>query len=191
MKGTNEDDLTASLMHILKINSGLERAIQDGKDIAGRTSAVGPSWDVLQSLHALMINSGVNLNAFPSQFRIKDTPRQSLVQRLKGKQGRFRQNLQGKRVNFTARSVISPDPNLRIDQVGIPIAVAKKLTFAEQVTRYNINQMKNLVKNGGEYPGANEILYKNGEKCNLTFLREKRRRDEKSKELRIGDTIHR
>ena len=51
--------------------------------------------------------------------------------------------------------------------------------------------MKNLVKNGGEYPGANEILYKNGEKCNLTFLREKRRRDEKSKELRIGDTIHR
>ena len=131
------------------------------------------------------------MSALPSEQRPKQPPRQSLVQRLKGKQGRFRQNLQGKRVNFTARSVISPDPNLRIDQVGIPIDVAKVLTFPERVTQINQHKLKELVRNGSTYPGANQIEFKSGDKVDLTYLRNKKRRDERARELRMGDIVHR
>ena len=65
----------------------------------------------------------------------------------------------GKRVDFSARTVISPDPNLRIDQVGIPRSIAQKLTFPEIVTPFNIEKMKELVQRGPtEYPGANNII---------------------------------
>lgn len=139
----------------------------------------------------LFFISKVTVSALPSEQRPKQPPRQSLVQRLKGKQGRFRQNLQGKRVNFTARSVISPDPNLRIDQVGIPIDVAKVLTFPERVTQINQYKLKELVRNGSKYPGANQIEFKSGDKVDLTYLRNKKRRDERAKELRMGDIVHR
>ena len=66
----------------------------------------------------------------------------SLLQRLKGKQGRFRGNLSGKRVDFSARTVISPDPNLRIEQVGVPIHVAKILTYPEKVHPANFKLMQ-------------------------------------------------
>lgn len=70
------------------------------------------------------------------------------VQRLKGKQGRFRGNLSGKRVNFTGRTVISPDPNLRVDQVAVPKQVAMILTYPERVTQHNIERLQQCVKNG-------------------------------------------
>ena len=166
--GTNEDDLTTALMTILKINNLIEKSIQDGFPISGQDGKLGFVWEMEQLNHALMINSQLNINSVPRDIRPKQPPRQSLVQRLKGKEGRFRQNLQGKRVNFTARSVISPDPNLRIDQVGIPIDVAKVLTFPEEVNRYNIQQMKQLVRNGAEYPGANQIQFRStGDKARV------------------------
>ncbi|GFT84690.1 DNA-directed RNA polymerase III subunit RPC1 [Nephila pilipes] len=73
--------------------------------------------------------------------KVKPTGR-GIVQRLKGKHGRFRGNLSGKRVEFTGRTVISPDPNLPIDQVGIPVHVAKILTFPEMVTSHNMKKLK-------------------------------------------------
>nr|GFD52340.1 hypothetical protein [Tanacetum cinerariifolium] len=69
-------------------------------------------------------------------------------QRLKGKGGRFRQNLSGKRVDFSGRTVIGPDPNLSIEEVAVPERVAKNLTYPEKVTRYNIEKLKKLVLNG-------------------------------------------
>jgi DNA-directed RNA polymerase III subunit RPC1 len=81
-----------------------------------------------------------------------------LCQRLKGKQGRFRGNLSGKRVDFSGRTVISPDPNLRIEQVGVPVLVAKVMTFPERVNRYNIEKLRKCVLNGPEkHPGANMV----------------------------------
>ena len=71
-----------------------------------------------------------------------------LAQRLKGKQGRFRGNLSGKRVDFTGRTVISPDPNLAIDEVAVPLAVARTLTFPERVTAHNIDTLRRAVLNG-------------------------------------------
>lgn len=75
--------------------------------------------------------------------------RRGFVQRLKGKQGRFRGNLSGKRVDFTGRTVISPDPNLRIDEVAIPQQVAMKLTYPERVTPLNLEDLRQCIMNGG------------------------------------------
>ena len=70
------------------------------------------------------------------------------VQRLKGKQGRFRGNLSGKRVDFSGRTVISPDPNLRVDEVCIPKVVAMLMTYPEKVTLHNIDKLRQCVMNG-------------------------------------------
>lgn len=70
------------------------------------------------------------------------------MQRLKGKQGRFRGNLSGKRVNFTGRTVISPDPNLRIDEVAVPKQIAMILTYPERVNTHNMARLKQCIKNG-------------------------------------------
>lgn len=87
-----------------------------------------------------------------------------MVQRLKGKQGRFRGNLSGKRVDFSSRTVISPDPNLEIDQVGVPKHIAQILTFPERVIQANINEMRKLVINGPDvWPGANYVQQKNSQ----------------------------
>lgn len=73
-------------------------------------------------------------------------PLKSVKQRLKGKEGRVRGNLMGKRVDFSARTVITPDPNLRIDQVGVPRSIAQNMTFPELVTPFNIDRFVELIK---------------------------------------------
>ena len=98
-------------------------------------------WDYLQLQCALTINS--QLSGIPADRAPKKYFR-GFVQRLKGKQGRFRGNLSGKRVDFSSRTVISPDPNLRIEQVGVPIHVAKILTYPEKVHAANIDLMRKL-----------------------------------------------
>ena len=70
------------------------------------------------------------------------------MQRLKGKQGRFRGNLSGKRVDFSGRTVISPDPNLRVDEVCVPKLVAQTLTFPDMVTDHNLEKLRQCVLNG-------------------------------------------
>ena len=82
----------------------------------------------------------------------------SLSERLKSKEGRIRGNLMGKRVDFSARSVITPDPNISIDELGVPIKIAMNLTFPEIVNQYNIQKLTELVRNGPDvYPGAKFI----------------------------------
>jgi DNA-directed RNA polymerase III subunit RPC1 len=83
----------------------------------------------------------------------------ALNQRLKGKHGRFRQNLLGKRVDFTGRTVISPDPNCAIDEVIVPVHMAKILTYPERVNRYNYEMLKEMIIRGSEeHPGANIVI---------------------------------
>jgi DNA-directed RNA polymerase II subunit RPB1 len=65
--------------------------------------------------------------------------------RLKGKEGRLRGNLMGKRVDFSSRTVITPDPNLQLDQLGVPLPVAMNLTYPETVTAGNFDEMKKLI----------------------------------------------
>jgi len=87
----------------------------------------------------------------------------ALSQRIKGKHGRFRQNLSGKRVDFTGRTVISPDPNCAIDEVVVPKLMAKVLTYPEIVTQHNIEFLRKLIRNGPDiHPGANFVEIKKG-----------------------------
>ena len=91
--------------------------------------------NLLQITHAFYINSktkGINKSILNNSKEIR-----SLCTRLKGKFGRFRGNLSGKRVDFTGRTVISPDPNLHIDQLGIPVFMAMILTYPERVNKIN------------------------------------------------------
>lgn len=119
--GSNEDDLTVKLQEIIDINVALELALTKGP----HTRTIIEEWDFLQVQVAQYINGEM-----PGLQRpIGAKPMRGLCQRLKGKQGRFRGNLSGKRVDFSARTVISPDPNLRVDQVGVPTHVAKVMTY--------------------------------------------------------------
>ncbi|MCO5597199.1 hypothetical protein L7F22_051275 [Adiantum nelumboides] len=104
---------------------------------------------------ALYINS--EMPGAPSMPGAK--PIRGFCQRLKGKQGRFRGNLSGKRVDFSGRTVISPDPNLRIDEVAVPERVAKILTYPERVFSHNIEEMRRAILNGCDvHPGANFVI---------------------------------
>jgi DNA-directed RNA polymerase beta' subunit len=88
-------------------------------------------------------------------------PIKGLMERLKGKEGRIRSNLMGKRVDFSARSVISPDANLKITDLGVPKLIAMNLTIPETVNKYNYAKLMKIVRNGSDvYPGAKSIEYK-------------------------------
>lgn len=93
-----------------------------------------------------------------------------IKQILEKKEGLFRKNMMGKRVNFAARSVISPDPNLETNEIGVPLVFAKRLTFPEPVTNHNFWEMKQSVINGPDrYPGASAIENETGQVVNLRF----------------------
>ncbi|XP_016368895.1 DNA-directed RNA polymerase III subunit RPC1-like [Sinocyclocheilus rhinocerous] len=149
--GTNEDDLTMKLTEIIFLNDVIKKHRMSG----AKTQMIMEDWDFLQLQCALYINSelsGIPLNMAPKKWT------RGFMQRLKGKQGRFRGNLSGKRVDFSGRTVISPDPNLRIDEVAVPVHVAKILTYPEKVNKANIELMRKLVRNGPDvHPGANFI----------------------------------
>merc|ERR1712185_94074 len=95
-------------------------------------------------------------------------PIKSISERLKGKAGRIRGNLMGKRVDFSARTVITPDPNLMLDEVGVPRSIARNLTYPEIVTPFNIAKLQELVNNGpAELPGARYIIRNDGLRLGL------------------------
>ena len=119
--GSNEDDLTVKLQEILDVNVALELALTKGP----HTRTIMEEWDFLQ----LQVAQYINGETPGLQRPIGAKPMRGLCQRLKGKQGRFRGNLSGKRVDFSARTVISPDPNLTVNQVGVPKSVAMTMTY--------------------------------------------------------------
>jgi DNA-directed RNA polymerase III subunit RPC1 len=119
--GSNEDDLTVKLQEILDVNVALELALTKGP----HTRTIMEEWDFLQ----LQVAQYINGETPGLQRPIGAKPMRGLCQRLKGKQGRFRGNLSGKRVDFSARTVISPDPNLKVNEVGVPLKVAMVMTF--------------------------------------------------------------
>ena len=113
-------------------------------------------------------------------------PFKSIKQRLNGKYGRVRANLMGKRVDFSARSVITPDPNLSIKELGVPLKIAKNLTKPVKVNKMNKNYLLKLVQNGPEnHPGAKILEKSNGESITLRYV------DRDSIRLEEGDIVHR
>lgn len=112
-----------------------------------------------------------NIQDQPRQRHTSGKPIKDIRSRLKGKEGRFRYNLMGKRVDFSARTVITPDPILELDQLGVPEAIAMNLTVPEHVTRENMAVMRQLVANGpNKWPGAKYIIRHDGKQIDLSNL---------------------
>jgi len=158
----SEDDLTHKLVDIVRINERLKRILE----IGAPDFLISDIIELLQYHVATYIKNDL-ANVPPARHR-SGRPLKTLAQRLTGKEGRFRFNLTGKRVNFSARSVISPDNFINLNEVGVPKIIAKTLTIPERVTENNIEEMKKLVLNADKYPGANYVIRTDGLKKKIT-----------------------
>jgi DNA-directed RNA polymerase II subunit RPB1 len=160
----NQDDLTHKLADILKANNELIKNEQSG----AAAHILSENVKMLQFHVATLTDN--DMPGLPKAMQKSGRPLKAIKARLKGKEGRIRGNLMGKRVDFSARTVITPDPNLRIDQVGVPRSIAQNLTFPEIVTPFNIDKMQELVSRGNsQYPGAKYIIRENGDRIDLRF----------------------
>lgn len=171
-----ECDLTYKYIDIIKTNNTLEqeykkfeiekKKITDTKEfdefIKKREKIIEDRFLHLQINITTLINNKLS-NVLKSQNK-NNKPFKCLTERLSGKHGRIRGNLLGKRVDFSARSVISPDSSLGIEELGVPYDIAKKLTICENVNKFNIEKLQKMVYNGDIYPGAvyiirNKVMY--------------------------------
>ena len=162
-----EDDLTHKLSDIVKSNAYLKKYEQEGAP-----SHIVRDYEQLLQFHlATLIDN--DIGGQPQALQKSGRPLKSISARLKGKEGRVRGNLMGKRVDFSARSVISPDPNISVGEVGVPVQIAKIHTFPEKVNSFNIDFLQSLVNTGpNEHPGANYVIRTDGQKIDLNFNRQ-------------------
>jgi len=176
----SEDDISHILVNIIKANKTLQEKIQENAN-----SNIIDDWHtVLQYYIATQVDN--NIPGVASVAQRSGRPLKSIKERLNGKGGRVRGNLMGKRVDFSARSVITPDPNLSIRELGIPLKVAKNITKPVTVNAMNKQFLLKLVRNGpDEYPGAKILEKKNGEQITLRYA------DRESIQLEYGDIVHR
>ncbi|MHA2090280.1 MAG: DNA-directed RNA polymerase subunit A' [Candidatus Kariarchaeaceae archaeon] len=163
----SEDDLTHKLVDIIRINQRL----QDNRESGAPQLIVEDLWELLQYHCTTYFDNEVS--GIPPARHRSGRALRTITQRLKGKEGRFRSNLSGKRVDFSARTVISPDPLLSINEVGVPKEIAEILTVPERVTEWNIEEMKELVMRGPKgHPGVNYIIRDDGRRVDLRFVRD-------------------
>tara|TARA_A100001015_G_scaffold91332_1_gene101712 strand:+ start:212 stop:4660 length:4449 start_codon:yes stop_codon:yes gene_type:complete len=176
----SEDDLTHILINIIKTNQTLLEKINNKAQ-----GNIIEDWAmILQYYIATMVDN--NISGVASIAQRSGRPLKSIKERLNGKIGRVRGNLMGKRVDFSARSVITPDPNLSIQELGVPIKIAKNITKPVKVNRLNHRFLLTLVHNGPDvYPGAKNLQRKGGENISLRYV------DRDSIVISEGDIVHR
>lgn len=158
----SEDDLTHKLSDIIRSNQRLWENLNAGAPEV----IIEDLWDLLQ-YHVTTFFDNTISKIPPARHR-SGQPLKTITERIKGKEGRIRHNLAGKRVNFSARTVVSPDPFIKINEVGVPFEIAKVITVAETVTAANLEAMKELVKTGDKYPGANYVIRPDGKRKRIT-----------------------
>jgi DNA-directed RNA polymerase subunit A' len=188
----SEDDLTHKLVDVIRINQRL----QENRDAGAPQLIVEDLWELLQ-YHVTTYLDNQTSGIPPARHR-SGRPLKTLAQRLKGKEGRFRSNLSGKRVNFSARTVISPDPNLSINEIGVPIQIAEELTVPVRVTTHNIDWCKNIITQKYSkvslskpyVPGVNYIIKETEGMRRRIKVTEKNAEDIAEK-LQIGSIIER
>ena len=176
----SEDDISHIIVNIIKANQTLQDKIKQNSN----ANVIDDWTTVLQYYIATLVDN--KIPGVASVAQRSGRPLKSIKERLNGKGGRVRGNLMGKRVDFSARSVITPDPNLSIKELGVPLKIAKNLTIPEYVNAKNKSFLGKLVQNGPDkYPGAKILEKKNGENISLRYV------DRDSIELSEGDTVHR
>lgn len=176
-----EDDLTHKYCDILKTNKTLKWKLSQN----AQKKSIDEWYQLLQYHVATLINN--NLPGIPPAQQRSGRPLKSISDRLKSKEGRVRGNLMGKRVDKSARSVITPDPRLKLNQLGVPIDICKNLTYAEKVNKFNKEKMLTYVRNGYyKYPGAKSIRRKaDGKIISLSVI------DTSKLDLEEGDIVNR
>jgi len=176
----SEDDISHIIVNIIKANQTLQDKIKQNSN----ANVIDDWTTVLQYYIATLVDN--KIPGVASVAQRSGRPLKSIKERLNGKGGRVRGNLMGKRVDFSARSVITPDPNISIKELGVPLKIAKNLTVPEYVTAKNTDFLAKLVQNGpDQYPGAKILEKKNGENISLRYV------DRDSIELNEGDIVHR
>jgi DNA-directed RNA polymerase II subunit RPB1 len=176
----SEDDLTHKLVEIIRANKKLQEQINKN---ANREDI--NTWTTLLQYHVATLVDNKIPGVAPSAQR-GGRPLKSLQQRIGSKEGRVRFNIQGKRVEQSARSVITGDPNISIAEVGVPQKIAMNLTRPEVVTKFNINRLYKYVQNGADvFPGAKSIVRKDGRMISLKHV------NTKEIVLYKGDTVNR
>ena len=185
---TYEDDLTHKYADIIKHNEKLRKQ-KERELLSGETSKYGGDLQNMLQYHVATFVENDKDSFLTSEQKVGGKKFKSIGERIKGKQGRIRGNLMGKRVNFSSRSVITSDPNLKLNELGVPKKIAMEITFPEVVTQYNIERLKKLVRNGRyKYPGANFIIQNTNDGVPREYdLRYKK----KTFKLRFGDTVER
>ena len=177
----SEDDLTVQYKHIIKMNNEIKRAI----DAGNTETSIKELRNVLQFCVATVMDNDIQGTGTAKHKTGK--PIKAIRARLKGKEGRLRGNLMGKRVDFSARTVITPDPNLKLDQLGVPIQIAMNLTVPEIVTSHNYDYLKTLVDRGAnDWPGAKYIKRIDGRYIDLAVLQNRT-----DQHLEVGYTVER
>jgi DNA-directed RNA polymerase subunit A' len=159
----SEDDLTHKLGDVVRINQRLFENINAGAP----EIIIEDLWDLLQYHVTTLFDNDV-AQLPPARHR-SGQPLKTIAERIKSKEGRIRHNLAGKRTNFSARTVISPDPRLRLNEVGVPKVIAMKLTVPERINEWNFEYLKTYVEKGPKnYPGSNYIIRPDGKKKKIT-----------------------
>jgi DNA-directed RNA polymerase II subunit RPB1 len=147
------DDLTHKIADIIKTNERIKQNKSSGNENKFKNDV-----SYLLQYHIATYYDNETLSLPKSEQR-NGKPIRSLRARLQGKEGRVRGNMMGKRVDLSARTVITSDPNIDINQVGVPMKMAMTLTYPEIVTLDNIEYLSQLVRNGPtKYPGANYVI---------------------------------
>ncbi len=176
----SEDDLTHIYCNIIKTNNDLIEKMK----VDPKSKAVESLTSILQYFIAMIVNNKVK-GSEPMQQR-SGRMLQCIMGRINSKNGRIRGNLMGKRVDFSARSVITGDPSLSVTQLGVPMKIAMNITKPEIVNDRNRDFLLKLIQNGPDvHPGAKILEYKNGESVSLRHV------DRSSIVLQNGDKVHR
>jgi DNA-directed RNA polymerase II subunit RPB1 len=179
-----EDDLTHKLCDIIKTNNQLKIRLEKPNANEEHLSVITGA---LQYHYATFLDN--QIPGLPPAQQRNGRKLKSVSDRLKKKEGRIRGNLNGKRVDQSARSVITPDPYISLDELGVPVKIAMNLTFPEMVNSYNIEEMRRLVRNGpNEWPGSKDVRKKEDGK---TYTLKYGDRNKIAEDLVEGDIVDR
>ena len=176
----SEDDLTHKLVDIMRINQRLAQNINAGAP----QIIIDDLWELLQYHVTAYFNN--ETSGIPPARHRSGRALKTLAQRLKGKEGRFRYNLSGKRVNYSARTVISVDPYINLDEVGVPYDIASRLTVPFYVTAWNLDKAKELLART-EYPMILNLISGDGKRKRVIDINH----DELLAAVKPGDILER
>jgi DNA-directed RNA polymerase subunit A' len=176
----SEDDLTHKLSDIIRSNQRLWENLNAGAPEV----IIEDLWDLMQYHITTFFDNSIT--KIPPARHRSGQPLKTITERIKGKEGRIRHNLAGKRVNFSSRTVISPDPSLKLNEVGVPYQIAELLTVNEKVNSMNIDKLKKIILNP-EYPTANYVVRPDGRRKRIT----QDLKEEILEEIEVGYVVER